>query len=67
MHTHISTYITDESGLQQSIQILTAETKLRLQYTKAVYPLVRSRSRLRCASVLVMRPHSHSMTRQVAK
>ena len=36
-------------------------------YPKAVYPIVRSRQRLPCASALVMRPCSDSMTRLIAK
>ena len=35
--------------------------------SKAVYPFVRSRPRLRCASALVMRPRSDSMSRLIAK
>ena len=34
---------------------------------KVVYPIVLLCPRLRCASVLVLHPHSHSMTRHVAK
>ena len=37
------------------------------EHTKAVYPLVRSRLRLRCASVLVIRPRSDSVTRLIGK